>query len=71
MQNSKKFADDINTENFAGVGNNSNTGFVLRDDRYYFKDLTIYRINTTDDCNRIILRNPHYYKCRRRHIRLH
>lgn len=59
MSNSSaKFADDLNTENFAGVGNNSNTGFVLRDDRYYFKDLTIYRINTTDDCNRIVLRNP-------------
>ena len=54
----KKFSDDIVDENFAGGGNNSNTGFILRDNRYYFKNLTIIRLNSSTDANRIVLRNP-------------
>lgn len=52
-----KFTEDIVSENFSGSGT-SNTGFVLRNSRYYFTSLKIVRFNTSRDANIIILRNP-------------
>jgi len=56
--NEQKFSDDLISEEFAGGANNSATGLVLRDQRYFFKDLQIIRLNTANDSNKIILRNP-------------
>tara|TARA_B100001287_G_scaffold276529_1_gene287735 strand:+ start:4696 stop:5385 length:690 start_codon:yes stop_codon:yes gene_type:complete len=53
-----KFADDIVSENFSGTSGTSGTGFTLRNNRYYFKNLSIVRLNTASDANVIVLRNP-------------
>ena len=58
QNNSRKFSDDIVGDNFSGTSGTSGTGFVLREERYYFKSLKILRLNSTSDTNCIILRNP-------------
>ena len=54
---SKKFADDIVSENFSGGTGTSGTGFTPRNERYYFKNSNC-KTEHTGDTNIIILSNP-------------
>ena len=56
--NERKFGDDVISSTFSGDDGSSQSGFIPRGARYYFKTLRIARLNTAKDANLIELRNP-------------